>query len=302
MQFMVLAVKTYVDWEEQLQVMKDTDDRAAGIQVIARASSILRLLSEHPTGLSLSAIASGIGLARSTVQRIVQALQAEGMVELSGPQGGFLLGPTLAQLVYRQQADIVTVVRPLLENLCNEIEETVALCGLAGTQVTTIDRCVAERTLRVIFPLGTVPHPAHQLAPGLAILSALPEPRVSQLLSACLAPGELATVETKLAALRKIGRARDDGDFNPELSGFAVPLRSGFGVHAIAAIVPTSRAAGQEERIFRTITACRDAIEAKLGARTHSDDGDRKPRVGRSGSGSRPLRSLPEQNSVAGVS
>lgn len=244
----------------------ETEDRTAGIQVIARAASIMRLLSEHPPGLSLSAIAAEIGLARSTVQRIVQALQAEGMVELSGPQGGFQLGPTLAQLVYRQQADIVTVARPLLEALCAEIEETVALCGLAGAQVTTIDRCVAERTLRVVFPLGTIPHPAHRLAPGLAILSALPEARATQLLSAAVPPGELAGTQALIARARASGRARDAGDFNPELTGFAAPIRSGFGVHAVAAIVPTSRAGAEAERIHAAVCACRDAIEEKLGA------------------------------------
>jgi IclR family transcriptional regulator, acetate operon repressor len=244
----------------------ETEDRTAGIQVIARAASIMRLLSEHPPGLSLSAIATEIGLARSTVQRIVQALQAEGMVELAGPQGGFQLGPTLAQLVYRQQADIVTVARPLLETLCGEIEETVALCGLAGAQVTTLDRCVAERTLRVVFPLGTIPHPAHRLAPGLAILSALPEARVTHLLAASVPPGDLAATQAEIARLRTTGRAMDTADFNPELSGFAVPLRSGFGVHAIAAIVPAARASGQADRIHGAILACRDAIEDKLGA------------------------------------
>lgn len=245
-----------------------TEDRTAGIQVIGRAASILRLLSEHPGGLSLSVIATEIGLARSTVQRIVQALQAEGMVELPGPQSGFRLGPTLAQLVYRQQADIVAVARPFLEKLCSEIEETVSLCGLSGTQVTTIDRCVAERMLRVIFPLGTIPHPAHRLAPGLAILSSLPETTAAQLLSALVIPEELDAVQADLAAARQSGQARDVGDFNPELLGFAVPLRSGFGVHAITAILPASRSARQAVRIFDALQACRKAIEEKLGQRT----------------------------------
>lgn len=245
--------------------MAATEDRAGGIQVIARAASVLRLLGEHPPGLSLSEIAAGIGLARSTVQRIVQALQAEGLVESSGPQGGFQLGPTLAQLVYRQQADIVTAVRPLLEALGAETGETVALCALVGGQVTTIERCIAERALRVVFPLGTIPHPAHRLAPGLAILSALPEAQAGQVLAGALAPERMDAARAALAAVRASGRARDTGAFVAELSGFAVPLRSGFGVHAIAAIVPTARAEAADERIFAALAACRDAIEAKLG-------------------------------------
>src|SRR5690606_38201309 len=128
--------------------MKETEDRTASIQVIARAAGILRELGASPNGLSLATVASRVGLARSTVQRIMQSLEAEGFVELA-PQGyGFRLGPALSELVYRRQADIVTEVRPLLEELCGELGETIALCSLTGPSLTTIDRCIAEQPLR----------------------------------------------------------------------------------------------------------------------------------------------------------
>lgn len=47
------------------------------VQVIARAASILRALEDQPTGLSLGQIAQRVQLARSTVQRIVAALEAK---------------------------------------------------------------------------------------------------------------------------------------------------------------------------------------------------------------------------------
>ncbi|MFL6517521.1 MAG: helix-turn-helix domain-containing protein, partial [Bacillus sp. (in: firmicutes)] len=43
--------------------------------MISRAAKILRALRDHPKGLSLSKIAKEVGLARSTVQRIVTALE-----------------------------------------------------------------------------------------------------------------------------------------------------------------------------------------------------------------------------------
>jgi hypothetical protein len=45
------------------------------VQVIARAASIMRALEDTTTGLSLGEIALKVGLARSTVQRIVAALE-----------------------------------------------------------------------------------------------------------------------------------------------------------------------------------------------------------------------------------
>ncbi len=242
-----------------------TDPKTSSIQVIARAASILRLLGKHSAGLSLSALAQEAGLARSTVQRIVQALQVEGFVESSGPQGGFRLGPTLGQLVYRHQIDIVDAARPFLQSLCAELNETVALSGLVGLQVTTVDRCIAERTLRVMFPLGSLPNPPQDSAPGLAILSTFPEQRVRQLLGPTLSASALDALLEELARIRATGRARNTGTIVPELSGFAVPLHSSFGVHAIAAILPTARSEGKAERIFTALETCRLAIESKLG-------------------------------------
>src|SRR5690606_18148540 len=76
------------------------DESKQGIQVIARAAAITRALSRSPQGLSLAAIAKEVNLPRSTVQRIVNALQDEYIVELIGSEGGFRLGPAIGRLLY----------------------------------------------------------------------------------------------------------------------------------------------------------------------------------------------------------
>ena len=49
----------------------------SGIQIIARSAAILRTLRAHPDGVNLGQIAANVDLPRSTVQRIVGALQTE---------------------------------------------------------------------------------------------------------------------------------------------------------------------------------------------------------------------------------
>lgn len=250
--------------------MTEAKDKSGGIQVIARATAILRLLGDHPGGLSLSRIAGQVGLARSTVQRIVQALETEGFVELSGPGGGFQLGPSLSELVYRRQTDIVTEVRPALEDLCATLGETVALCRMAGASVVTIDRCIADQPLRVVFPLGTIPFAAHQLAPGRAMLAELPTDRLHRLLAGNLPKAEVPELIGALAQGRDAGR--DTGSFIPDLSGFAVPLRTHMGLYAIAAVLPTSRVGDHETKIFAALRSARDGIEARIGLGTEPAD------------------------------
>lgn len=68
-----------------------SDSRSGGIQVIARAAEILRLLQSHPGGLNQAEICERVGMARSTVSRILNALEDEGLVasrrEPAGPTG-----------------------------------------------------------------------------------------------------------------------------------------------------------------------------------------------------------------------
>ena len=63
------------------------------VQVIARAAAILRALENEAAGLSLGQIAQRVNLARSTVQRIVAALEAEKLVIAASPTGRVRLGP-----------------------------------------------------------------------------------------------------------------------------------------------------------------------------------------------------------------
>ena len=71
--------------EESVEWTRDAtgeEDKSAGmgVQVIARAASVLRALEGKPEGLSLGRSPGKSGLARSTVQRIVAALATEDFV------------------------------------------------------------------------------------------------------------------------------------------------------------------------------------------------------------------------------
>jgi DNA-binding IclR family transcriptional regulator len=159
----------------------------------------------------------------------------------------------------------VSEVRPVLEALSVDLEETVALYKLTGSSVTCIDRCIAERPLRVVFPLGTIPHPAHRLAPGRAILAALPPDQAERLLAATLPQAEIAPVLHGLAAVRDSGIAIDEDAFIPDIIGLAVPLSSHLGEHAIAVVLPQSRLERQRERIAVALIKGRDEISDKIG-------------------------------------
>ena len=91
----------------------DTNEKSQ-VQVIARAAAILRALENENAGLSLGQIAQRVDLARSTVQRIIAALEVEKLVIAASPNGKMRLGPTILRLAASVRTDFASLARPFL--------------------------------------------------------------------------------------------------------------------------------------------------------------------------------------------
>lgn len=245
------------------------ENKQCGIQVIARAAAIMRTLGEHPHGLSLAAIAQAVDLPRSTVQRIVGALEAEYLVEAICRSGGFRLGPALGRLIHRTQTDIITVVRPYLEQLANQLQESVSLSKQAGKNIYVIDRIVAERELRVVFPIG-IHVPLHSTASGKVLLSRLSDEQVRDLLPDPLPPmtcntHDLPTLLNELATIRKTGVAIEQEENTEGMSSVAVLLDTYLGPFTIAVVVPSPRTARRIDLFKKALLECKQEIERMIG-------------------------------------
>lgn len=141
-----------------------------GIQVIARAAAVLRSLKEAPGGMSLGQIAERVDLPRSTVQRIVQALQEERLVITSGTAGGVRLGPELHALSGAAHYNIVDQLRPFLQEVMEETGETVDLSVLRGGRMIFLDQVQGTHRLRAVSSVGEV-FPVNSTANGRACLA-----------------------------------------------------------------------------------------------------------------------------------
>lgn len=245
------------------------DQRQAGIQVIARAAAVMRALGKNPQGLSLAAIAQEVDLPRSTVQRIINALEHEYLVETLGPGGGFRLGPALGQLINQTQTDIISLLRPYMLDLSEQLQESISLSALVGDKIYVVDRTVAERELRVVFPIG-IKAPAYATASGKAHLATLTEEGLRQLLPDPL-PGltprtlDLAALQAQLEHIRGGAVAEDHGEMIEGLSSFALLLDTYLGRYGLSVVVPSCRAASSQEAIRQALLACRQNVERAIG-------------------------------------
>jgi DNA-binding IclR family transcriptional regulator len=229
--------------------------RTIGVQGIARTTDVLRALEAEPGGLSLANVAQRIELPRSTVHRIVTALKAESLVVPASPSGGYRLGPELARFAASAGGEPRESVRPFIERLRYEADETVDLSVLNRDRVFVVDQVAAPHRLQALSAIG-VSLPAHCTAIGKALLAGLTDEQVERLLPKRL-PAETAnTITDRDELLADLARVRVSGvDYDREelmigISAVGAERRDASGgVAALSIPVPTARFGSQEERI-----------------------------------------------------
>lgn len=239
-----------------------------GIQVIGRAAAILRTLRDDPTGMSLGQIADKVGLARSTVQRIVAALQDERLVIMLG-NGGFRLGPEVTSLAKAASFDTVEVCRPCLLELSQATGETTDLSVLRGEQVIFLDQVPGSHRLRTVSSVGDV-FPLTTTANGKAALALLaPEEaraRAEREWKKSGPRGDWPTLEAELLRIQADGLAYDMNEHTDGICAIGVAFRApGGGIHAISVPVPSTRFERERARVETALRQAATRVQRLLG-------------------------------------
>ena len=232
-----------------------------GIQVIARAAAVLRALKDSPSGQSLGQIAAAVALPRSTVQRIVQALQEERLVITSGQGGGIRLGPELHALAGAACYNVVDRCRPLLQRLTEDTGETVDLSVLRGGRMIFLDQIQGSHRLRAVSSVGEV-FPLTTTANGRACLALLPDAEARKLAEdewtrLGTAP-DWAGLAALLARTRARGLAEDIDDHTSGICALGLAFSDPVGdVHAVSVPVPTPRFDDRRASVTAALLALR---------------------------------------------
>ena len=238
-----------------------------GIQVISRAASILRCLESERTGLSLGAIAKRIELPRSTVQRLVDALALEQLVEVHGA-GGVRLGPALMRLAAHSHQDITQQVRPFLEALSRDTGETAVLFHSSGVELMVLHSVVSGQELRVAPGVGSFLK-IYATSAGKVLLANMSDASVISLLDGKIKPltPNTRTLEQLLVELKRVRQEGYSCDFEEHILGvgaMAVGLETSQGYYALSIVGPTVRIDPQREAFKAHLLACRDAVQQAL--------------------------------------
>src|SRR2546421_924297 len=196
------------------------------VQSVERAFQLLEALAEAGSeGMTLSDLGRALGVSKSTAYAILQTLLAGGFVADSGSgmSRRYRLGMALARLgdVVVSQIALRDVAMSVMRELTRETGLTSRVAVLDEPYAVVIARVDAPHsTVRFTANLGKREH-LHCSAVGKAMLAALPDTTVHEILAAAGLPEktthtitEAAALHTELESVAQRGYAIDDEEDN----------------------------------------------------------------------------------------
>lgn len=232
--------------------------------MIARAAQVLRILEQAPNGLTIAQITRAGTLPRTTVQRLVNSLQAEQLVAVSA--GQVRLGPALARLAAAASQDVRARLRPNLERLSDETRETIDLWVLRDDAVVLVDQVVAPQEVRIVVPVGSA-LPLVCTAPGKAFLAEWADADIAALVKLTpLSPKtrrqrSLRGLMTDIRMTRQTGLAFDREEHSEDICAMACVIDLGTTErHAIAIPAPARRFREHQASLETALSHCVTAL------------------------------------------
>lgn len=220
---------------------------SAYAQTLGNGLRVLEILSQHPHGLGVVAIAAALGVHRTVAYRLIGTLREHNLVT-QGADGQYRLGLGLIGLAGAIRTDLRRIAEPHLAELAAKLAATAFLTLADGDDGVSI--CVVEPRntgLHVGYRMG-FRHPLTVSAAGLAILAGRP-PRTGE--------------RPEIAAARRRGYAATSGELQPGAWGLAIALPSrGGSAEASVGVVAMSKL--QAEPVAAAVRATAESIAAQI--------------------------------------
>ncbi|WP_193312766.1 IclR family transcriptional regulator [Georgenia subflava] len=169
---------------------------------------MLELMLNYDT-VTITEIAKGLGVGRSTAHRALKTLENRGFVALSSAGRGYVAGPKLVEIGSPRCLDPQSRIRnrPILNRVLDETGESVHSSLLLGAQLLVVDGRKSRHEVDIGRRVGMVA-PAHAMAGGKMLLSLLSDDQIMALFPneelLRLGPRTLSTRSALMEDLRDI--------------------------------------------------------------------------------------------------
>lgn len=228
---------------------------ANGSQSIDRAALLLSLVVRAADPISFTELVDRTGLARSTVSRLLQALERNGMLERNH-DGRFLGGALFTHYAHRfdRVESLATAAQPMLERIAEETGESVTLGVPRGDTVVHVAQTDSSYILGTSNWVG-VDLPPHCSALGKVLYAfgalRLPKDPLEQRTPNTVP--DVAALEGELTEVRERGYSLTRSELEEGLDALAAPVSDGHG--RVLAAIGVSGPAFRLEESHREIGA-----------------------------------------------
>lgn len=249
------------------------------IESVDSALTILRMFCEVKK-LRVSDVAERLDVAQSTAHRLLSMLVHHGFAKQDERRGEYIMGSMFLEMGFAAilNFDIRHHARPILEELRDQVNETVALGIPYGPDVLYVDSVESRQQLRSGSRVGSFV-PAHCIGLGKALLATLPieefrklypEQNLKTMTSQTIAT--VAELERQLAKIRKTGFARSKGESSEGVGSIAVAVVDyrGVGRAAISVSAPLTRMTSKKEAVWTVaVQKAAEKLRARLWGGSH---------------------------------
>lgn len=248
--------------------------RSATVQSVDRALLVMEIVATFGQA-GVTDIAAELGVHKSTVSRLVTALEARGYVEQVSMRGKYRLGPAIARLARSSsgQVDLAKQSQAACDALALDSGETTNLAILDGDRIVNIVEAVGPAGIALRTWVGQT-CPAHATSSGKVLLASLGLGELRQRLATRLESFTDDTVtiradlEAELQTVRERGWASVGEELEIGLNAVAAPVYDAHAevVASLSVSGPSYRLGeDQFEAIAKLTIAAAEGISRRLG-------------------------------------
>lgn len=245
-------------------------DHVTGVRIVKSADrtvALLEYLSAAPAPRSLREVAEDLAMPRASAYALLMTLQRRGWVEAAGSRFRLGIRSLRAAAAMIDLDDTVQATAGIRHELNVELQETVHLARLDGSEIVYL------QTLPSPHSLSVVSRPGRRLAAwatalGKALLAERPWGEVAEMLPPRLEASTGHTITSKrelreeLELTRARGYAVDNEEVTIGLRCWAFAVRQEHPpIYAISCSIPTARLDGEREReIVKAMMSAADSL------------------------------------------
>jgi DNA-binding IclR family transcriptional regulator len=253
------------------------------VKSAVRVVDILEALATQPDGLGFSELGRRLGFPKSSLHELLAALTERGYIAFDEERRTYALGIRVWELgqAYPSHRDLLREAHRVMEGIVAEVNETVQLATLDGTDNVYLDKVDCSHPIRLQSDVGKR-LPAHATGLGKVLLAQLPPETVRSRLGGGSLPAftprtitDRTSLLAELETVRDQGFAVDDQEYTDGLRCVAVPIREPGGqvTTALSASVPIMRASPEQlAQALRAVAAGSLEISRRLGVSKENPD------------------------------